>query len=328
MHNLLLTAGISFAVTVLVGLPLIPFLRRMKAGQTILEIGPSWHKSKQGTPTMGGLMFMVGITIAVVFAGWGAMLEGRFVHLFVLGFSWLFGAIGFVDDFYKVARKQNKGLSAIQKLMLQAAVSVAFLALLRLYGYITPNVFLPFFGVTIPLGWVVFLTFCTILVVGMVNAVNLTDGVDGLCSSVTLPVAVFFACIAMAWQRPEISWVAAALAGGVIGFLVYNFHPAKVFMGDTGALFIGGLVCGLAFAIDAPLLLLPVGIVYICETISVILQVGYFKMTGGKRLFKMTPIHHHFEKSGWSEVKVCAVFAAVTICTSALTFWAVYNRAA
>lgn len=324
--ELLITAAIAFAVTALSGLVLIPFLRRLKVGQTILEIGPAWHKSKQGTPTMGGFMFMIGITVAVVIIGWQSMLEGVYAHIFILGFSWLFGLIGFVDDYNKVMKKQNKGLSALQKLMLQGAVAAAFLALMRYFGFLTPNVYIPFIGITFPLGWIVFLTFCILLVAGMVNAVNLTDGVDGLCGSITVPVALFFSVIAIAWSRQEVSITAAALFGGMLGFLLFNFHPAKVFMGDTGSLFLGGIVCGLAFAADAPLLLIPVGIVYILEMFSVILQVAYFKATKGKRLFKMSPIHHHFEKSGWSEVKICVVFTLVTIIVCTATYFAVALR--
>ncbi|MCL2084244.1 MAG: phospho-N-acetylmuramoyl-pentapeptide-transferase [Oscillospiraceae bacterium] len=320
MVELLVAAGISFIVTVLAGLALIPFLRRLKFGQTILEIGPAWHMSKQGTPTMGGLMFMTGVTAAVLFAGYGLVREGVYAHLYVLMLAWLFGAIGFIDDYCKVKRKQNEGLTATQKLALQAAVGVAFLALMRYIGYLTPDLYIPFFAASWRMDWVVFLIFSIFLVVGMVNAVNLTDGVDGLCAGITLPVAVFFAAAALAWSKPELSLTAAALGGGMAGFLVYNFHPAKVFMGDTGSLFIGGLICGLAFALDAPVLMIVTGAVYILEMFSVILQVGYFKLTRGKRLFKMSPLHHHFEKSGWPEVKIFAVFTLATALICAATY--------
>ena len=326
MRNAIMAAVLSFLVTSAAGLVLIPFLRRIKAGQTILEIGPSWHKPKQGTPTMGGFMFMAGITFTVLLMGLQAIKDGAFAHIFVLGFAWLFGAVGFIDDYRKVVNKRNKGLSAIQKLLLQTSFAAAFLALLRYFGFLTPNMYIPFFDYTLPLGWPVFLIFCAVLTVGMVNAVNLTDGVDGLCAGVTMPVAVFFSLVSLAWARPEMALTAAALAGGMLGFLIYNFHPAKVFMGDTGSMFLGGLVCGLAFAADAPLVLFPVGLVYIIETGSVALQVAYFKLTKGKRLFKMSPIHHHFEKSGWSEVKIFIVFTALTVIMCVATFFAVALR--
>jgi phospho-N-acetylmuramoyl-pentapeptide-transferase len=323
---LIISAVIAFAVTVLAGFALIPLLRRLKFGQTILEIGPNWHKSKQGTPTMGGFMFMFGISVAVIIMGWQSMIDGIYAHLFILGFSWLFGAIGFVDDYFKVVNKRNLGLSALQKLMLQGSVSAAFLALMRYHGFLTSDVYVPFLENPIKLEWVVYLIFCILLVAGMVNAVNLTDGVDGLCAGITLPVAAFFSIIALMWARHEVSITAAALFGAMMGFLIFNFHPAKVFMGDTGSLFLGGMICGLAFAADAPLLLIPVGAVYIIEMFSVILQVAYFKITKGKRLFKMSPIHHHFEKSGWSEVKIFTVFTLITAAVCALTYFAAVSR--
>ncbi|GHU88702.1 phospho-N-acetylmuramoyl-pentapeptide-transferase [Clostridia bacterium] len=326
MGDMLISAGVSCVLTVIIGLWLIPFLRKVKFGQTILDIGPAWHKSKQGTPTMGGFMFMAAITVAAVALGWRSMLEGNYVHLFVLLFGWLFGLIGFVDDYNKVKKKQNKGLSALQKLALQAAVAVAFMSLLRFQGFLTPDVYMIIKGWTVSLDWVLFLIIGILLVCGMVNAVNLTDGVDGLCSGVTLPVAVFFAALAHAWAMPQIAVLAAALAGGMVGFLCYNHHPAKVFMGDTGSLFLGGMICGLSFAMDAPILMIIVGIIYIIEMFSVILQVGYFKLTHGKRLFKMAPIHHHFEKSGWSEVKVTAVFMTITSVICVLTYLGVAGR--
>ena len=241
---LIITAVIAFALTALSGLALIPLLRRLKFGQTILEIGPNWHKSKQGTPTMGGFMFMFGITIAVVIMGWQSMTDSIYVHLFILAFSWLFGAIGFVDDYFKIVNKRNLGLSALQKLMLQGAVSAAFLALMRLHGFLTSDVYVPFLDIVIPLNWIVYLIFCIFLVAGMVNAVNLTDGVDGLCTGITLPVAALFSIVALMWARHEVSITAAALFGAMLGFLIFNFHPAKVFMGDTGSLFLGGMICG------------------------------------------------------------------------------------
>lgn len=326
--ELLLPFGISLVATVLAGLILIPVLRRLKFGQSIREEGPKWHMSKQGTPTMGGLLFMLGITAAVLIAGWKDMAEGRFGHLFILAFALIFGIIGFIDDYYKVVRKQNLGLTALQKLMLQLAVSAAFIALLRYFEYLTPNLYIPFFQTSIKLPFLLYSVISLIVVAGMVNAVNLTDGVDGLCSGVTLPIAIFFAVLGTKelWDKGELSIFAAALAGGLIGFLIYNFHPAKIFMGDTGSLFLGGAVCGLGFVYDAPLLIIMVGAVYIIEMLSVMLQVVYFKLTKGKRLFRMAPVHHHLEMGGWSEKKIFAVFTGVTILLCVLAYFGVRGR--
>ncbi|MDR0381194.1 MAG: phospho-N-acetylmuramoyl-pentapeptide-transferase [Oscillospiraceae bacterium] len=312
MIELFCAFALSFGLTAASGLPLLPLLRRLKLGQSIREEGPRWHMSKSGTPTMGGLMFAVGITVTVLLLGLPYLSRGRYEHMLALAFAWLYGGIGFADDFFKVARRRNLGLTALQKLMLQLAAAAALLALMRLCGYTTADVYLPLLRLTAPLPWILFLTLALLYVAGFVNAVNLTDGVDGLCSGVTLPVAVFFAALCLAWNRPAPALFAAALAGGTAGFLPYNFHPARVFMGDTGSLFLGGALCGLALAIDAPLLLPLVGLVYLIEIVSVVLQVGYFKATGGRRLFKMTPIHHHFEMSGWSEPKIFCVFSALT----------------
>jgi len=304
---------------------LIPALRALKAGQSIREIGPNWHKEKEGTPTMGGLGFIAAAILVVFIAGFPAMLEGKLEHLFVLGFALVYGAIGFVDDFFKVKFKRNLGLTALQKLALQLAAGGCYLALLRWNGNLTGDVFIPFWNVTFSVNWIVYLAFAMFVIVGCVNAVNLTDGVDGLASGVTLPVMVFFTVSAMG-RQDGLALVPAAMIGALLGFLCYNFHPARVFMGDTGSLFLGGLVCGLAFAMDMPLILILVGAVYIAETLSVILQVGYFKLTHGKRLFKMSPIHHHFEMCGWSEVKIFTVFTAVTAALCILAWFGISCR--
>ena len=311
--RILITALCTFAVCFLFMRWLIPALRALKAGQSIREIGPKWHKDKEGTPTMGGLGFIAATVLCVFVAGWPAMLQGHFEHLYVLGFSLVFGAIGFVDDFVKVKYKRNLGLTAAQKLLLQLAAGGAYLALLRWNGNLQSAVYIPFANISIQLPWLVYLVFSMFIIVGCTNAVNLTDGVDGLASGVTVPVMAFFAVAAYLWKEETLALVPAAMIGALVGFLCYNFHPAKVFMGDTGSLFLGALVCGLAFALDMPIVLILVGFVYICETLSVILQVSYFKLTHGKRIFKMTPIHHHFEMSGWSEVKIFTVFTGLTV---------------
>ena len=317
---------VSFLLTVLLGRALIPALRALKAGQSIREIGPSWHQTKSGTPTMGGLMFIVPAILCVLVGGWSAMLTGSYEHLMVLGFSLVFGAIGFVDDFVKVKLKRNLGLTALQKFLLQLVVALAYLTLLRWNGNLTNELYIPFADLSLTVNWVVYLVFATFVIVGCVNAVNLTDGIDGLAAGVTLPVMVFFAVTAYIWGSETLTLFPAALVGGTLGFLCYNFHPAKVFMGDTGSLFLGGAVCGMAFALDMPLILVLVGIVYIVEALSVIMQVIYFKATHGKRIFRMTPIHHHFEMGGWSEVKIFCVFVGVTVLMCVLARLGIMHR--
>jgi len=327
MKSLLIAAGCAFILCFLGMRLLIPALRALKAGQSIREIGPNWHKEKEGTPTMGGLGFIAAAVVASLLAGIPQMMQGNFDHLYILAFALVFGAIGFADDFVKVKLKRNLGLTAWQKLLLQLAAAGAYLALLRWNGNLQSALYIPFWNVTVELNWIVYLVFAMFVIVGCTNAVNLTDGIDGLASGVTVPVMVFFALSAYLWKQESVALVPAAMVGGLAGFLCYNFHPAKVFMGDTGSLFLGGLVCGLAFALDMPLVLLLVGLVYIAETLSVILQVGYFKLTHGKRIFKMTPIHHHFEMSGWSEVKIFTVFTLVTVVMCLIAWLGISGRA-
>ena len=318
----LIAAVLGFGITALLGKWFIPFLRKVHFGQTILEIGPKWHKKKQGTPTMGGFMFIIACFVAIIICvPLGYLYDGNgfglSVYQFVivkclagLGMALCFAFIGFFDDYIKVVKKRNLGLTARQKLLLQFLVAAAYLAALYLAGARGTTI-IPFVG-TIDLGWW-YWPLAAILIVGVNNAVNFTDGIDGLNASVTFFVGLFFKVIAGVMNVQGISICAAALAGSCLGFLVWNFNPAKVFMGDTGSLFLGGMVCALAFGLDLPILLIPLGIIYWCELFSVILQVTYFKLTHGKRLFKMSPIHHHFEMSGWSEIKICVVFSLVTI---------------
>ena len=276
---------------------------------------------------MGGLMFILGIFVAIFICGFPGMLRGDCKHLYIFAFALIFGVIGFLDDYEKVKHKQNLGLTAIQKFLLQLVAAIAFLTLMRFEGMLTPNLYVPFWGTHLILSWPVYMIFAAFVIVGTVNAVNITDGIDGLAGSVTVPVGLFFSMLAFWWQGYEqLGVYAAALVGGLLGFLVYNFHPAKVFMGDTGSLFLGGTVAALAFAYDMPLVLIPVGIVYICETLSDILQVAYFKATHGKRLFKMAPLHHHFEMCGWKETKIVAVFSTVSALFCLLAYFAVYQR--
>lgn len=325
MTKIICTIIAAFAVSFVLGRFLIPVLRRMKVGQEIREDGPIWHNSKAGTPTMGGLCFIGASLLCLVF-GFSNMLEGDFSALYVLALSLCFGLVGFLDDFYKVKFKRNLGLTSMQKACLQMAVSAIFLYILYKEGIMSASLYIPFFGLTWELHPIVYIFFAMFVLVGGVNAVNLTDGIDGLATSVTLPVMVFFTAAAVQMGRWNLALFPAALVGGLAAFLIYNFKPAKTFMGDTGSLFLGGAVCGLAFALDMPLILILVGIIYIIETLSVILQVGCFKLTHGKRLFKMAPIHHHFEKCGWSEEKIVFVFAGITIIMCLLAWFGVSGK--
>ncbi len=317
---------VAFGLSALIGRFLIPWLRALKAGQTIKEIGPKWHMSKQGTPTMGGIMFIIGILIAVVVAGWQDFAQGDFTALIVYAFALVFGIIGFIDDFFKVKFHKNEGLTAAQKFLLQLAAAIAFVVLLRFTGHITNDLYIPFVNVTLYIPWVVYMVLAAFIIVGCVNSVNLTDGVDGLATGVTMPVALFFTAVALSWAQTGAGILSAATFGGLFAFLIYNFHPAKVFMGDTGSLFLGGMVCGLAFALDIPLILILVGLIYICETMSDIIQVTYFKLTHGKRIFRMAPLHHHLEMGGWSEVKLFCVFTGITALCCILAYWGVMDR--
>lgn len=310
MTRILMTAVAGGILSGLLGLVLIPMLRALKAGQSILEIGPHWHNKKAGTPLMGGLMFIFA-TILCLLGNLPVMKD--YTAFFVLGMSLCMGLIGFLDDFCKVKFKRNLGLTALQKAMLQMAVSALFVYLLYRQGALTCDIYVPFFQVTFQIHPLLYVFFSMFVMVGCDNAVNLTDGVDGLSASVTVPVMVFFTAVAYCKGKLDLAILPAAMTGGLIAYLFYNWHPAKVFMGDTGSLFMGGIVCGMAFALDMPLILILVGFVYIVETVSVILQVSYFKLTHGKRIFKMTPIHHHFEMCGWNEVKIVLVFSAVSV---------------
>ena len=317
----------SFLLTLLFGRFVIPMLRALHAGQSIREVGPQWHNSKAGTPTMGGIMFIAAIILCTVGFGWKSMTENHtYTHLYVLALALCYGLVGFADDFVKVKLKRNLGLTAIQKFLLQLVVAAAFLFVLKGSGDLSCDLYIPFWNLDLEIPTVVYMVFAAFVIVGCVNAVNLTDGVDGLSSSVTIPVMVFFATTSYIYGRTTLALLPATVAGGLAGFLCYNFHPAKVFMGDTGSLFLGGMVCGMAFALDMPLILILVGIIYLCETLSVILQVTYFKLTHGKRIFKMTPIHHHFELCGWKEEKIVFVFTAITLVMCVLAYLGVMNR--
>ena len=313
-----LTAVITFIITVLTSRRLIPFLRSKKMGQHILEIGPRWHKSKEGTPTMGGVAFIAASMICGIAAAVYMIIHTGSASsaglIATLAYALVCGLIGIADDLAKFTKRENEGLTAPQKYLLQLIAAGAYLFTLIRSGCVTTELAIPFTDISVDLG-VFYYIFSLILLTGIDNSVNLTDGVDGLASGVTFVVGVFFALAALAGADApvtDLAVIAALLIGSTLGFLIYNFYPARVFMGDTGSLFLGGLVAGGAFLCSSPLIIVLCGIVYIAESASVILQVGYFKLTGGKRLFLMSPIHHHFEKKGWSEVKIVSVFCVVT----------------
>ena len=312
---LILTLLLVFFTTVIGMLRLLPYLEKKKMGQHILEIGPKWHKGKEGTPTMGGLAPAVAISAVCLLM---LLLPRTFdkenkagVILTVL-YALCCGGIGFVDDLTKFRHKQNQGLTPLQKLVLQTAFSVAYLALLHLYGYIETAVLLPFSSLYVDLGiW--FYPIALVFLVGTVNFANLTDGVDGLASSVNLMIGGCFVYFGMKFHALGLVTVATAMLAGAFAFLLFNYHPARIFMGDTGSLFFGGLAVGCAFLSKMPLLLVFAGIVYFLEGLSVVIQVAYFKISHGKRWLKMAPLHHHFEKSGWSEEKIVFVLTLLSL---------------
>ena len=297
----------TFVLTVIFARIFIPVLKSVKMGQKILDIGPRWHKGKEGTPTMGGLFFIAASVIPVItFAIWRKDIMLVIHYLFVL----LNGLIGFVDDYVKFFKKENQGLTAIQKLVLQFAVTGAYIALLYFGGQLSSSVLVPFAGTVLDIG-VLYYIILAVAVVFTVNSVNLTDGIDGLCSSVTAVASIFLGVVAIKCANEGAAFMAAIMLGGALGFLVYNFHPAKVFMGDTGSLFMGGMICAISLMLDIPVIIFFVGIIYFVESISVVIQVISYKTTK-KRVFKMTPIHHHFEMCGWNEVKIVLVFSIIT----------------
>ncbi len=310
----IVTALLAFVLSERLGKVFIPILHRLKFGQTIRDEGPAWHKAKQGTPTMGGIIFIGALLIVLLlvmlvcqlFLPVKIVTDADTVATVTRLFAGIvmaigFGVIGFLDDYIKVVKKRNLGLTSRQKLLLQIALSGGYALLVYLTG--GTQIHIPVYGVWTAGLW--FIPIAVFIIVAMTNATNLTDGVDGLCGSVSVIVCLFL--LILCGDSFGYGVVTAAAAGAIAGFLVWNFHPARVFMGDTGSLFIGGVLCAVAFGIGRPLLLLPMGIVYFLETVSVMLQVGYFKLTHGKRLFKMSPLHHHFELCGWCENKIVAI---------------------
>ena len=302
----------TFILTVITGPVFIPFLRRLKFGQTVRDEGPESHKKKTGTPTMGGIMFMFAIIIVSLLY---VKQYPCIVPVLILSVG--FGMVGFLDDFIKVVLKRSMGLRAWQKMALQVAITAFFANYVTNELHMNLAMKIPFMeGKYLDLGFFN-IPLLFLIVIGTDTGTNFTDGIDGLCSSVTIAIAGFFT-IAAVMLGSEVAPISLCFAGGLMGFLVFNAYPAKVFMGDTGALALGGYVAAVAYIMQAQLFLLIIGVVYVWEVLSVILQVSFYKLTKGKRIFKMTPIHHHFELSGWSETKVVAVFTIVTVICCAI----------
>ena len=297
---------ISFAISVVLGPVIIPFLRKLKMGQTERTEGVQSHLKKAGTPTMGGVIFLIATAVTALFY------VGDYPKIIPVLFLTLgFGIIGFLDDYLKVVLKRSDGLLPWQKFSLQVVLTAIFVFYIIKYTDISLTMRIPFWsGHYLDLGWLA-VPLLFFAVIGTVNGVNFTDGVDGLASSVTLIVAVFFTVVSIG-LKSGIEPFTCAVVGGLMGFLLYNVYPAKVFMGDTGSLALGGFVAGCAYMMQMPLFILIVGLIYLVEVLSVMIQVTYFKATHGKRIFRMTPIHHHFELGGWSETRVVAVFSIIT----------------
>ena len=307
-------AFIAFVITWATGPFVIPFLTRLKFGQTERELGVKSHLKKAGTPTMGGVMFLFAILVTALFFIRKYPMTGPVLFL-TIGY----GLLGFLDDYLKVVKKRSDGLYPRQKLALEIVIIACFILYLKFFTDVPLTLRIPFSGgKQLDIG---FLTYPLMVfaIAGTVNGVNFTDGVDGLASSVTVVVAAFFTITAHLLHIP-VAPIGACVGGALLGFLVYNAHPAKIFMGDTGSLALGGFVIGMAYMLQLPLYILIVGFIYLIEVISVIMQVGYFKLTHGKRIFKMAPIHHHFELSGWSETRVVANFTIVTVLLCLLGF--------
>lgn len=317
----LVTLGV-FVLTALAERILIPILRSHKAGQKILDIGPRWHKSKEGTPIMGGIGFILPILVVVAGFFVYAAVKGNAPSYISLALSVAFavanGAIGFFDDYRKLVKKENEGLTRKQKLVLQFAITAGYLCVMGYTGNLPSEVIIPL--INLPIRGFVWYILAGILTIGVINGANFTDGLDGLASSVTCIIGVFLSVFAMLAGNLGLSVVGGAIIGATLGFLLYNFHPARVFMGDTGSLFLGGIVMGAIFQTGKPLLLFLVCGVYILELLSSLWQILYCKITHGKRFFKMAPVHHHFEKCGWGENKVVLVFSLVELAFCALAF--------
>jgi len=319
----LVSSVLTFVLTVILCLVIIPILRGHKIGQSIRKEGPHWHSGKAGTPTMGGICFILAILAVMLGMAIYYYVSGIQSELIPLALTFMFalsnGLIGFVDDYCKLLRKQNQGLKGYQKLILQFLFGACYLTAMGVFGYMDTLLHIPFTDWYWDMGALYY-----VLALGMilfvVNSVNLTNGIDGLATTVTFVVFCFFVVVSFALYDSGLMLMSSAIVGGLLGFLLFNAHPAKVFMGDTGSLFLGGAVMGAVLMIGEPLIVLLVGIIYIVEALSVVIQVTSFKLRN-KRVFKMSPIHHHFEQCAWSENKIVLVFSAVTLVCSVLAWF-------
>ena len=313
MIKLVLPVLISFAISVILCPIVIPFLHKLKFGQYVREEGPESHLKKAGTPTMGGLIFLLSLVLTCIF-----FIKGNQEVVPVLFVTLGFGLIGFLDDYIKVVMKRSLGLRAWQKMLGQFLVTGVFAYYLLKYTDLGTGTYIPFYG-EVNMSTPLFVIMLFFVFLGTVNGVNFTDGLDGLASSVTVIVATFFSVVAVGTSN-GVAPITCAVVGSLLGFLLYNVYPAKVFMGDTGSLALGGFVAATAYMLKIPVFILIIGFIYLFEIVSVMLQVSYFKLTKGKRIFKMAPVHHHFELCGWSETRVVAVFSCVTalLCLVAL----------
>ena len=309
--NTLIPVVVAFSISVILCPIIIPLLRMLKFGQYVREDGPKTHQKKAGTPTMGGVIILLSVVITSLF-----YMKNHKETLLVLFATVGFGVIGFLDDYIKIVMKRSMGLTAWQKFFLQLVISAVFTIYYLKVLKLEPEILIPFTGgmrnglyIEMP-SWM-FIVFAFLVMLGTVNGTNFTDGLDGLASSVTLLVAVFFTVVAIG-TNSGLSVITSAVAGALMGFLVYNVYPARVFMGDTGSLALGGFVSSAALVLKLPVFIVIVGLVYLIEVLSVMLQVGYYKISHGKRIFKMAPIHHHFEQCGWSEMRIVTVFAIIT----------------
>ena len=316
---------LSLVIALLLGKILIPFLKSIKMGQKILDIGPRWHKSKEGTPFMGGILFILGTLAAVLVFGFTVeRKESGFADIYTYIMAFCYAAIGFIDDYTKRLKKQNEGLTRVQKFALVFPVAIIYTVLMKLSGVITSELFIPFANINIDMG--IFYYICVVLgIVFIVNSVNIHDGIDGMCGTVTAIIMVMYIIIFyINGNNPGVILTSACL-GGLVGYLYYNFYPAKIFMGDTGSLFLGGLVVGIAIWLNIPILLVLFGIVYIIDSLSSMIQIAYYKLTK-RRFFKIAPIHHLLELYGWSEYKIVFVAAAITLVMSAVSVLGVVLR--
>ena len=317
IRELTFTAMIGFLIVIILGPIFIPMLARFKFGQTVRDEGPQSHLAKNGTPTMGGVMMIVAILITGLTRA--KISQGLIVGLIcIVGF----GFVGFLDDFIKIKMKRSLGLKAYQKIILQFALALYIAYYQYSASPSATQLVIPFTNHIINLGiW--YIPFMMIFIIGTVNAVNLTDGLDGLASGVTLIVSCFFVLFAVSISNSDVAILAAATAGACLGFLGFNSYPAKVFMGDTGSMALGGAVVAFATLTNSPLIIIIVGFIYLAEALSVMIQVTYFKLTNGKRIFKMAPLHHHFEQCGWNEVKIVTVFSIITVLLCIIGFFAI-----